>query len=84
MKRNQSSLAAEGIAMARAMQSSKPADVRVWYDPYHRVRARMALVARASHRRIRGATIPRRERGQARRAGVCVSTRDSQSKNRKW
>jgi len=36
MKRNQSSLTAEGIAMARAMQSSKPADVRVCYDPYAR------------------------------------------------
>jgi methyltransferase (TIGR00027 family) len=36
MKRNQSSLTAEGIAMARALESSKPADARVCYDPYAR------------------------------------------------
>jgi methyltransferase (TIGR00027 family) len=36
MKRNQSSLTAEGIAMARALESSKPASERVCYDPYAR------------------------------------------------
>ncbi len=36
MKRNQSSLTAEGIAMARALESSKPAGERVCYDPYAR------------------------------------------------
>ena len=40
MKRNQSSITAEGIAFARAMESRKPADVRVCYDPYARVGAR--------------------------------------------
>ena len=36
MKRTQSSLTAEGIAVARALESSKPAGERVCYDPYAR------------------------------------------------
>ena len=36
MKRNQSSLTAEGIAMARALESSKPANEHICYDPYAR------------------------------------------------
>lgn len=36
MKRNQSSLTAEGIAMARAFESQYPAGERICYDPYAR------------------------------------------------
>lgn len=36
MKRNQSSITAEGIAMARAFESQNPADERICYDPYAR------------------------------------------------
>ena len=34
MKRNQSSITAEGIALTRAIESSKPEGERVCYDPY--------------------------------------------------
>lgn len=34
MKASQSSLTAEGIAMIRASESARPADVRICYDPY--------------------------------------------------
>lgn len=36
MRKNQSSLTAEGIAVARAVESEKPADERICYDPYAR------------------------------------------------
>ncbi|MCU0507358.1 MAG: SAM-dependent methyltransferase [Anaerolineae bacterium] len=36
MKRNQSSLSAAGIAIVRALESEKPADVRLIHDPYAR------------------------------------------------
>jgi methyltransferase (TIGR00027 family) len=36
MRNNQSSLSAAGIAMARAIESEKPADERICYDPYAR------------------------------------------------
>lgn len=36
MRRNQSSLTAAGIAIARAVESEKPVDERVCYDPYAR------------------------------------------------
>lgn len=36
MKRNQSSLTASGIAIVRALESEKPANVRLIYDPYAR------------------------------------------------
>jgi methyltransferase (TIGR00027 family) len=34
MRKNQSSLTAAGIAIARAVESEKPADERICYDPY--------------------------------------------------
>jgi methyltransferase (TIGR00027 family) len=34
MRKNQSSLTAAGIALARAVESEKPADERICYDPY--------------------------------------------------
>ena len=40
MKRNQSSITAEGIAFARAMESRKPEGGRVCYDPYARALVR--------------------------------------------
>jgi O-methyltransferase involved in polyketide biosynthesis len=36
MRKNQSSLTAAGIAIARAVESGKPADGRICYDPYAR------------------------------------------------
>ena len=36
MRKNQSSLTAAGIAIARAVESEKPADERICYDPYAR------------------------------------------------
>ena len=36
MRKNQSSLTAAGIALARAVESEKPADERICYDPYAR------------------------------------------------
>lgn len=36
MRKNQSSLTAAGIALARAVESVKPADERICYDPYAR------------------------------------------------
>lgn len=36
MRKNQSSLTAAGIALARAVESEKPADRRICYDPYAR------------------------------------------------
>ncbi len=36
MRNNQSSLTAAGIAVARAVESDKPADQRICYDPYAR------------------------------------------------
>ncbi len=36
MRRNQSSLTAAGIAIARAVESNKPAQTRICYDPYAR------------------------------------------------
>jgi methyltransferase (TIGR00027 family) len=36
MRKNQSSLTATGIAIARAVESEKPADERICYDPYAR------------------------------------------------
>ena len=36
MKQNRSSLTASGIAIVRAIESEKPAGVRVCYDPYPR------------------------------------------------
>ena len=36
MRKNQSSLTAAGIAVARAVESDKPADERICYDPYAR------------------------------------------------
>jgi methyltransferase (TIGR00027 family) len=36
MKRNRSSLTAAGIAIVRALESAKPADERLFYDPYAR------------------------------------------------
>lgn len=36
MRKNQSSLTAAGIALARAVESERPADVRICYDPYAR------------------------------------------------
>jgi methyltransferase (TIGR00027 family) len=36
MRRNRSSLTAAGIAIARAVESEKPADERICYDPYAR------------------------------------------------
>ena len=36
MRKNQSSLTAAGIALARAVESEKPADERVCYDPFAR------------------------------------------------
>jgi methyltransferase (TIGR00027 family) len=47
MKKQQSSLTAEGIALVRAMESEKPADERICYDPYARyfVSPALALVA---------------------------------------
>jgi methyltransferase (TIGR00027 family) len=40
MRRNQSSLTAAGIAMVRAMESERPPDQRICYDPYaHRFAA---------------------------------------------
>lgn len=34
MRKNQSSLTATGIAIVRAVESEKPADERIYYDPY--------------------------------------------------
>ena len=36
MRKNRSSLTAAGIALARAVESEKPADERICYDPYAR------------------------------------------------
>jgi O-methyltransferase involved in polyketide biosynthesis len=36
MRRNQSSLTAAGIAIARGVESEKPEDERICYDPYAR------------------------------------------------
>jgi O-methyltransferase involved in polyketide biosynthesis len=36
MRKNQSSLTAAGIALARAVESEKPAAERICYDPYAR------------------------------------------------
>jgi O-methyltransferase involved in polyketide biosynthesis len=36
MRKNQSSLTAAGIAIARAVESEKLADERICYDPYAR------------------------------------------------
>src|SRR5574340_694126 len=36
MRRNQSSITAMGIAIARGVESEKPADERIFYDPYAR------------------------------------------------
>jgi len=36
MRKNQSSITAAGIAIARAVESSKPAEQRICYDPYAR------------------------------------------------
>jgi methyltransferase (TIGR00027 family) len=36
MRKNQTSLTAAGIALARAVESEKPADERICYDPYAR------------------------------------------------
>ncbi|MBI5035314.1 MAG: class I SAM-dependent methyltransferase [Chloroflexi bacterium] len=36
MKRSQSSITAEGIALIRAIESSKPERERICYDPYAR------------------------------------------------
>ena len=36
MRKNQASLTAAGIAIARAVESEKPADERIYYDPYAR------------------------------------------------
>jgi len=45
MKRNQSSLTAEGIAFARVMESRKPEGERVCYDPYARQFVNPAIYA---------------------------------------
>jgi methyltransferase (TIGR00027 family) len=37
MRKNQSSLTAAGIAIARAVESARPADERICYDPYARL-----------------------------------------------
>ena len=37
MRKNQSSLTAAGIAIVRAVESEKPADERICYDPYARI-----------------------------------------------
>jgi O-methyltransferase involved in polyketide biosynthesis len=34
MRKNQTSLTAVGIAVMRAVESEKPADTRICYDPY--------------------------------------------------
>jgi O-methyltransferase involved in polyketide biosynthesis len=36
MRKNQSSLTAAGIALSRAIESEKPVDERICYDPYAR------------------------------------------------
>ena len=36
MRKNRSGLTAAGIAIARAVESEKPADERICYDPYAR------------------------------------------------
>ena len=36
MKRNQSSVSAQGIAVVRAIESEKPKGERIVYDPYAR------------------------------------------------
>ena len=36
MRKNQSSLTAAGIAVARAVESEKPVDERICFDPYAR------------------------------------------------
>ena len=36
MRKNQSSLTAQGIAIVRAIESAKPAEERICYDPYAR------------------------------------------------
>lgn len=36
MRRNQASITAQGIAIARAVESERPADERICYDPYAR------------------------------------------------
>ena len=36
MRKNQSSITAAGIAIARGVESEKPIDVRLCYDPYAR------------------------------------------------
>ena len=40
MRKNQSSLTAAGIAIARAVESEKPVDERICYDPYARHQSR--------------------------------------------
>ncbi|MEH6307786.1 SAM-dependent methyltransferase [Olivibacter sp. CPCC 100613] len=37
MKKNQSSKTAEGVAIIRAIESAKPADIRICYDPFARM-----------------------------------------------